>query len=115
YKEDHELANHLFLLKNNFVEFQIALERNSSKEHEEELEDKDTFLEYNQPALDRKHIAFLMRSMRYNRVFMSDVSITDLAKAFGSLTGLNQEKLRQFSMKGLEFTLEDKSKIKTIL
>jgi predicted transcriptional regulator with HTH domain len=120
HQEDHELANNLFLLRNSFIELQISVERNltfseSIESNEEVLEDKETFKSYNKPKLDRKEIVFLMLAMRTHRVFMKDVSRTNLAKAFGMLTGLSPEKLRQFSLKNVEFTNEDKTTIKTIL
>lgn len=118
YNEDRELAHHLIPLRNNIAEFQLSLERNetlTSLNKNNSLSDKDTFHNYNEPVLKKKHLIFLMNTLRKNRVFMNDVSNTDMAKAFATLTGNSGEQLRKGLSGNPEFTEEDKTIIRSIL
>lgn len=118
FRDDLEFLNSLQYLKKHVSEYKLNLEL-PSPQSESVSEDLDTFKDYNKPNLTRSQIIFIMSALKRAKITLSDLSDTDLAKAFHILTGLSENKLRQqlsaYKNNEIEYTEQDKNTLKDTL
>lgn len=119
---DRELIFRLDKIRSELLELKLKTARtghfSAVNESEEKLEDKETLKDYNKPVITRNMLVFLMNELKSNRVFISDIQDTKLAKAFSDLSGYSADQLRKalspLRSRSIKFAEEDKSKLKSI-
>lgn len=121
--EDREFCQALYNLRNIVNDYRLGLERQFLADGADDVAPeiqktrRNEVLDYNRTELSQNQLVFLFSQMRTERMFTSNISNVDIARAIEILTGNSEKKIAQKMSKigEIEFSPTEKEQLRSKL